>query len=86
MRLLERRLKAVASGKRLQLLKELKRRRGATVGVLARALNISISTTSKHLAILSAADIVRARRRGKFVSYRLSLHQQPPIKHILSLL
>ena len=85
-RMLERRLKALASGRRLQILKELKTRRGATVSVLAGVLNLSMATTSRHLAILSAVDIVRSTRRGKHVSYRLALHQEAPVKHILSLL
>ena len=86
MKTLERRLKAVASANRLRILKELKHRRTADVSTLARVLHLSIEATSLHLRRLHILDIIQFRKRGNRVFYRLSLHQEPPVRHVLSLL
>ena len=84
--LLERKLKVLASTKRLQMLKEIKRRRSVTVSSLAHSIHLSIEATSNHLQRLARLDIVRPIKRGRYVSYRLKLHQEAPVKHILTLL
>ena len=79
-------LRALGNKRRLQILAILKARKGMTVGKLAKAIHLSIKSTSHHLVLLSALNIVQRRKRGKYVSYRLSLHQEPPVKGILKLL
>lgn len=83
---LERQLKACASERRLLILKELKKGRSMSVGTLAKAIHLSLKSTSKHLRQLSALSIVESRRRGLMVFYRLSLDQRPPVNQVLQLL
>ncbi len=83
---LERQLKALANERRLLILKELKKRRTASVGALAKIIHISLKATSKHLAILKAAGMLETRKRGLAVFYRLSLDQKEPSAHVLALL
>lgn len=64
-------LKAVGSHKRLLLLCQLvEGERG--VGELARALDLSQSTVSQHLALLRHDGIVSARREAQSIRYRIS--------------
>lgn len=86
LKMFERRLKALANVRRLRIVQLLKRRRSVPVGAIAKTIGLSLTATSKHLAILAANNIVKTRKRGLEVYYRLSLHQKPPVKHILSLL
>ena len=65
---LERPLKALANRRRLAILGYLKRRPEATVGEISGAIKLSFKSTSKHLAILAAADMVERDQR--------SLHEQ----------
>ena len=44
---------------------------GATVGVIAKRLGVRLSHASQRLAVLRAARLVRAKRRGKQVEYSL---------------
>lgn len=85
-RMLERRLRALANGRRLQILQELKRRRSATVGTVAKSIHLTLKATSKHLQILANVDIVRRRKRGLHVIYRLALKQEEPMESVLRLL
>jgi len=83
---LERPLRALASRRRLDILQLLKRDPGTSVGEIARAIGLSFRTTSKHLAILSAEDIVETKRTGLYVLYRLCPKQPLAAKRILALL
>ena len=84
--ILEQRMKALASARRLQILAYLKKHRTATVSDLSHVLQMRIFATSQHLRVLRSAKIVQYVKRGRPVSYRLSLKQEEPIKKILSLL
>lgn len=68
----ERILKALANRRRLSLVSTIKRRGSATVGELAALLKVTLSTASKHLAILSSAEVVEYERRSLRVYYRLA--------------
>lgn len=84
---LERILKALANEKRLFILKELKKiQSGLSVGKLAEKIDLSVRTTSKHIALLSAVDIIKGKRRGMNVIYRLSLSSPVAARHIIGLL
>lgn len=63
--------KALASPKRLELI-ELLAQGEKTVEDLAAALAIDIRLASAHLRALKAAQLVVARREGRYVRYRLS--------------
>jgi len=68
----ERILKALANRRRLKIVSLLKTKRRASVGELADNLKVTLPTTSKHLAILAAADIVEYDRQSLLVYYRLA--------------
>lgn len=63
--------KAIADGKRLQIINEL-RDGPRTVGELVAALGVSQANASQHLAILRDRGIVAARRSGVNVEYSLT--------------
>lgn len=86
MKNLERTLKAVANRRRLAILQHLKRHREATVGEIAKAIHLSLKATSKHLALLSAADIVEKEQRSLHMFYCIGQDQHTVCKHILTIL
>ena len=83
---LEQQLRALANGRRLQILSELHRRKRADVTTLASLLQISQEGVSQHLAVLFAVGIVERRKRGLHVFYRLSLPQEQLVRKVLDLL
>ena len=86
MKELEKVLKALANRRRLAILKYLKENREASVGEIAEEINLSLKATSKHLAILSACDIVEREQRSLQMFYRLAETSNPAVKRILPLL
>ena len=83
---LEKILKALASRRRLAILKFLKHNREAAVNEIARAIKLSFKSTSKHLSILKAMDIVEHDQRGLLMFYSLSDSLRPMINHWLNYL
>ncbi len=79
-------LKAIANARRLVILRELKKKKTMTVGEIAEVAKLNIAPTSHHLRILKSAGIIEYKRRGKFITYRLSLKQEEPVKLILGIL
>lgn len=69
---LERLLKAVANRRRLAILAFLQKEQEAPVGQIAGHIKISLKATSKHLAILHAADLVDRNQRSLEMHYRLN--------------
>lgn len=63
--------KALSSPKRLELL-EMLAQGEKTVDLLARELSIDVKLASAHLKALKDARLVRSRRDGKYIIYRLS--------------
>ena len=63
-------LRALGDPDRLHIVQEL-RSGPRSVGELCRALGSPIANVSHHLKTLKDADIVSARRKGRFVIYRL---------------
>ncbi|HEY4715157.1 MAG TPA: metalloregulator ArsR/SmtB family transcription factor [Candidatus Paceibacterota bacterium] len=70
-------LKALANRRRLEILKHLKDKGRATVGELAEKIKLSFKSTSRHLSILSAINIVDKDQLGLsmiyFINPKLSL-------------
>lgn len=83
---LERRLKVLANRRRLAILKYLKAHREAPVAEIAEEINLSFKSTSKHLAILAAADIIEREQRSLQMFYRLTGSYESAVKHIINLL
>ena len=86
MKELEKIMKAMANRRRLAILKFLKHNGRATVGEIAREINLSFKATSKHLRVLSAADIVERDQIGLQMWYELADKPLPASKSILLLL
>lgn len=83
---LEQQLFALASIRRLALLRFLKKKHSASVSVIAKELRIRIPSASQHLNLLYEAEIVTFIKRGRFVFYRISLKQEEPVKTVLRIL
>ncbi|GBE16394.1 DNA-binding transcriptional repressor ArsR [bacterium BMS3Abin15] len=83
---LEKILKALANRRRLAILKYLKHKGTATVTDIAREIKLSFRSTSKHLGILSAFDIIEKNQEGPQVFYELSGKQAVAAKSIIALL
>ena len=83
---LERTLKALANKRRFTILRFLKKKKEASVGEIAHAINLSFRATSKHLGILSMADLVEYEQRSLQIYYWLSKEQNKIVKALLSVL
>ena len=83
---MEKTLKALANKRRLAIIKYLKANGEASVGELAKAIRLSFKSTSRHLRILLAADIIEPEQRSSQMFYRLSVVQKAPAKSIIALL
>ncbi|TSC76020.1 MAG: hypothetical protein G01um101431_1038 [Parcubacteria group bacterium Gr01-1014_31] len=86
MKNLEKLMKATANRRRLAILQYLKRHPGAPVGDIAEAIRLSFKATSKHLRVLSAADIIEYEKQSLLVCYALARQQHVIVKQLLSLL
>ena len=83
---LEKILKALANRKRLAILVYLKKNREASVSDIAGEIDLSFKSTSKHLRILSSAEILERNQKTHWGYYRLAQKQHPVVKNILSAL
>ena len=83
---LERILKALANKRRLAILKYLQQRKEATVAEIAKAIRLSFKSTSRHLSILAAADILEKEQRSLQVFCRIGRVQKEAAQRILSIL
>lgn len=86
MRKLEKTLKALANRRRLAIIKYLKNNREAPVGKIAHEINLSFRSTSKHLGVLTAADILDKEQRSLQMFYRLSDEPPAAAKNIINLI
>lgn len=83
---LEKPLKAVANRRRLAILSLLKKHDALAVGDIAHGIGLSFRSTSRHLRILSGADIIDREQIGTTVFYRLSSQQIVPIASLIKIL
>ncbi len=72
MKAYEKILKALANHRRLQILKFIKSKNNATVGVISSHIKLSFKSTSKHLAVLYNAGIVEKNQTNLSVFYSIS--------------
>ena len=86
MKELEKNFKALANKRRLAILKYLKTKKEASVGDIAEKINLSLKSTSRHLGVLAAADILEKEQRSLQVFYRLAATQKFITKHLLTIL
>ena len=83
MKELEKSLKACANRRRLEILKFLKKKGRASVGEISDAIRLSFKSTSRHLVILYAVDIVEKEQKSHQVYYWLSTNQVGVIRNII---
>ncbi|KKW28977.1 MAG: hypothetical protein UY71_C0006G0012 [Parcubacteria group bacterium GW2011_GWB1_52_7] len=83
---LERSLKAFANRRRVAIIQYLKRNAEASVREIAGAIRLSVKATSKHLGVLSAAEIVTRDQRSLQMFYRLTARPSPIPKSLIRLL
>lgn len=86
MKALEKILKGLANRRRLQIIQHLKKNKEASVGNIAKAIKLSFRSTSRHLIILAAADIVEKEQRRLMVFYSLSPSLSSAIKSVIAYL
>ena len=81
---LEKLLKTLANKRRLAIIFYLKRQSEARVGDIANAINLSFTSTSKHLIQLFNADILERNQKNLEVWYKLAPRQNNIIGYIIS--
>lgn len=86
MKQIEKQLKALANQKRLMILKFLKKEKKASVWEIADKIDLSIKSTSRHLAILRSVDLVKGSYVGKEKIYSLETVSNQPSKYIIGML
>lgn len=86
MKKFEKQLKALANARRLTIIKYLKDKREANVSDIADHLKLSFKSTSKHLAVLFAAEILEKEQRSLSTFYSLSLSLPKVAKTMVRLL
>ncbi len=83
---LEKILKALANKRRISILKYLKSKGAASVGDIASQIKLSFKATSKHLMILSHADVIEKEQTGLTVIYSVPKTLHPLVKKIFDLI
>ncbi len=77
-------LKALANRRRLEIIRYLKQKRNANVGDIATHLKLSFKSTSRHLAVLSSADILEKEQVNVQVFYSLAQRLPSLVKLVIS--
>ena len=83
MKQLEKIFKGLANKRRLHIIKLLAKRKELPVADISREINLSFTSTSKHLAILRQLDILDRRQESLMVYYRLAVPLPPVLKLLL---
>ena len=76
-------LKAFANRRRLAILKLLKTEKELVVDAIAKKIRLSFKSTSHHLRLLTALDILERDQRSINVFYRLSKDMPTFARYIL---
>ena len=83
MKQLERIFKGLANRRRLAIIRLLSKKKELSVADIAREINLSFTSTSKHLGLLRHLDIVDRKQESLTVYYRLADPLPPLIKLVL---
>lgn len=81
---LEKILKTLASKRRLSIICYLRKKSEAKVGDIAEAINLSLTSTSKHLIQLFNANILDRNQKNLEMWYKLSPKQNNIVNYIIS--
>lgn len=85
MKELEKQLKALANSRRLKILKYLEKVGKASVTDIAREIKLSFKSTSRHLAVLRATEMVVADQQSLMVFYSLANPKAAIVRQVLGL-
>ncbi len=83
---IEKIFKALANRRRISIVGFLKSKKIASVGGIAHHIKLSFRSTSKHLLILSGANIIEKEQVGPTVNYYLVESPHAIVKKLLELL
>lgn len=78
-------LKALANKRRLAIIKYLDRKGRAIVSDIAEEIKLSFRSTSRHLAVLIAADMVERNQHGLNAYYNINA-QNKPVRNLINIL
>jgi len=81
---LEKQYKALANRRRLTILKFLKNRTKSSVGDIAREIKLRLKSTSKHLRVLAAVDMVDREQQSLHVFYFIPQDKSSLLKDVLN--
>lgn len=76
--------KAFANKRRLSIVIYLRTKKEATVGEIAKKINLSFRSTSRHLVLLSNAGILDRRQHHLLVFYKIDPSLPENIKIIIN--
>lgn len=79
-------MKALANKRRLAILRFIRNEKEASVGNIADQIKLSFNATSKHLGVLSSANILDKEQRSLQMFYRLGDNLPEVINRIISIL
>lgn len=77
---------ACAHDKRLEILRFLRNKKFANVTSIAKSINMSVKSTSKHLQVLHQAHVIKREREGTEIYYSLNRPLNDLLKTIVNLL
>ncbi len=77
---------ACSNEKRLEILRILRNKKYANVSSIAKSINLSIKSTSKHLQVLYQAHIIKRERESTEIFYSLNRPLNDLAKNIVSFL
>ena len=83
---LEKVLKALASKRRLLIIKILKKKKRSSVGKLSSDIKLSFRTTSKHLSVLYSVGILDKEQVGYEMHYYIAKDLPKIVYFVLNLL
>ena len=86
MKQLEKLFKGLANRRRLAIIRLLASKRELPVADIARSINLSFTSTSKHLGLLRQLDVVDRRQESLTVYYRLAEPLPHAVKLVLSII
>ena len=78
-------MKAFANGRRILIMRYIRKSKEASVTEIAKEIRLSFRATSKHLSILSGANVLEKEQRGLQIFYRVASNLSSPAVKILSL-
>lgn len=83
---LEKKYKALANRRRLEIIHYLTKESKANVGQIAEQIKLSFNATSKHLNVLKSNEFIESEQVGLEQYYSIINKNDTFIKHILSIL